>query len=300
MSAIFSKPFDARAVAPSEAFETLPAGWYTAMIVQAEDKENSNKSGRYLELQFEIIGGDFNKRKVFERLNLVHPNDQTQDIAYRDFSAICHASGQLVVSNEQELYAKPMLIKIKVRAARTDTVTGKDYEASNEIKGYKAIDSTKPPVTGPPKSAANGPAAATVGAAPAWANGAAPAASPAQPPPAWAAPAAAAPVAAPVAPPVAAPPVPAAPVAPPAAAFPPEGWTPHPSAPGYFYKGQEVLTEAALRATMAPPIPAAPVVPPVPPAPAPAPAPAAGGAPPWAGAAAAPAAGGTPPWAVKP
>lgn len=30
--------------------------------------------------------------------------------------------------------------------------------------------------------------------------------------------------------------------------FPPEGWLPHPTAPGFFYKGQEVLPEADLRA----------------------------------------------------
>lgn len=38
-------------------------------------------------------------------------------------------------------------------------------------------------------------------------------------------------------------------VPPPAApAFPPAGWTAHPRAPGYFYCGQEVLSEADLRA----------------------------------------------------
>jgi hypothetical protein len=47
-------------------------------------------------------------------------------------------------------------------------------------------------------------------------------------------------------------PAPAGPGPPPApapapAAFPPPGWTPHPQAPGYFYRGQEVLSEADLR-----------------------------------------------------
>lgn len=45
----------------------------------------------------------------------------------------------------------------------------------------------------------------------------------------------------------AAPPLPGVPPAPPAP-FPPPGWMAHPTAPGYFYKGQEVITEAALRA----------------------------------------------------
>lgn len=52
----------------------------------------------------------------------------------------------------------------------------------------------------------------------------------------------------------AAPPAPGAPPAPhtgymaPPAVFPPAGWLAHPTAPGYYYKGQEVLTEEQLRA----------------------------------------------------
>lgn len=52
------------------------------------------------------------------------------------------------------------------------------------------------------------------------------------------------PLASPAPAPVGAPPPPPAVPAP----FPPAGWAVHPNAPGYFYKGQEVLTEAALRA----------------------------------------------------
>src|SRR5690606_8392219 len=48
------------------------------------------------------------------------------------------------------------------------------------------------------------------------------------------------------------PPVPPAPnesyMAPSAPVWPPEGWKAHPQSAGYFYKGQEVLTEAQLRA----------------------------------------------------
>jgi len=69
--------------------------------------------------------------------------------------------------------------------------------------------------------------------------------------------------------PVYAPPVPGAAVAPPVTAWPPAGWTPHPQAPGHFYQGQVVKTEAELRA-MFPATPAV-VAPPanVPPAPVP-------------------------------
>lgn len=46
--------------------------------------------------------------------------------------------------------------------------------------------------------------------------------------------------------------------------FPPAGWLAHPSAPGHFYKGQEVLTEAALRAKYPPAPPVAVQAPPPP------------------------------------
>ena len=61
-------------------------------------------------------------------------------------------------------------------------------------------------------------------------------------------------------------PIPAAPTPPPVPqqlqleAFPPTGWLAHPTAPGFFYRGQEVKSEADLRAMTAapPPPPAAP------------------------------------------
>jgi len=72
------------------------------------------------------------------------------------------------------------------------------------------------------------------------------------------------------------PPMPAAPVAPAApmaTPFPPAGWQAHPTAPGYYWMGTEVLTEADLRARFpaapaTPVAPAAPVVPAAPVAPA--------------------------------
>jgi hypothetical protein len=47
---------------------------------------------------------------------------------------------------------------------------------------------------------------------------------------------------------MAAPPPPPVLAPPPPPVFPPPGWAAHPAAPGYFYRGQEVVTEAQLRA----------------------------------------------------
>jgi hypothetical protein len=100
------------------------------------------------------------------------------------------------------------------------------------------------------------PPAPVAPAAPAAGGWQPPAGAPAQP---WNAQPGAPAAPAPVAPPAPLPPPPVAPVAPPPpAVFPPPGWTAHPSAPGYFYQGQEVVDEATLRArTAAPGLPAA-------------------------------------------
>ena len=235
--------FDASTVAPQAAAEIFPAGWYNCEITDAEVKATRGKSGgTRANFELTVTSGDHKGRKVWAGINVKNANPLAQEIGQRELSAICHAVGIINVSDLAQFVGKHLQVKVKVRKASTEDKE-KGYEDRNEPSGFKAIED----------GAVSAPPAAT-------------------PPPAVAPP-----VTAPA--PVAAPPAPVAPVAPPAAVaeFPPAGWIAHPSSPGYYYQGQEVKSEAELRATMAPP--AAPAVPAVPTAP---PAPAAGSPPPWA------------------
>lgn len=168
--------FDATTVQPSDVFDPIPAGWYNAVIDQSEMKPARTEGNFYLELRFNVIDGQYVGRKLFTRLNLRNANPTAQEIAYRDLSAICHATGVVRVSNSGELHNKPMKVRVKIRAAQGE------YEASNEIGGYKNISD----------ASAGGAPAANV--AP-WAGQSASQAAPVQttaPAPAPAAPAAAA------------------------------------------------------------------------------------------------------------
>lgn len=252
--------FDASTVSPSESIEAIPAGWYNAQIDQSEMKPTKDGSGAYLELRFSVLDGQYANRKVFTRLNLRNGNPVAQEIAYKQLSAICHATGVMQVQDSQQLHGRPLKIKVKVRAASGD------YEASNEISSFKNINEQ---VDGP------------VGVAPAAAGGAPWAQQPAAAP--QAAPWAAQPAAAPVAPaqqsaPPAAAPAPAAPAWQPPAAQQP--WA------------QQPAPQAAPVQQPAPPQPQAAAAP-AQAAPQPA-----GAVPPWMQQAAAPAAGATPPWAA--
>lgn len=56
--------FDATQVAPSQALDPIPAGWYIGHIVESELTENRNKDGAYINFQIEVLDGPY--------LSLIH------------------------------------------------------------------------------------------------------------------------------------------------------------------------------------------------------------------------------------
>lgn len=283
--------FDASQVAPSEGRPNpVPENWYNLIADESEIKPAANNpNNAYLKVRFAVMDGEFAGRKIFKNFNIKNDNPVAQQIGYSELSALAHAVGVLLVQDSQQLHGIPFKGHVKVRAGQPKNPqdpNGEKYDPQNEIVTFKNVNDpaaqTSVVSAAPSGFTPPAPAAAPAAGGVPWAKppGAAPAAvPPAMPAQPWAQPAAAAP---------AAPPPPPPPPAPVAAAFPPAGWTAHPSSPGYYYQGQEVLDEAALRARIAPP--AAPPAPPAPPAapaapaavPAAAPAVAQTMAPPWA------------------
>ena len=157
--------FDANTVAPAAPIEVLPPGDYTVQIVRSEMKLTADKMGKFLELEMDVIDGSFVGRKMWDRLNLVNANAQAAEIAARTLSAICHATGQMAVSDSEQLHFKPLIATVKVRPAGPDK-TGVHREAQNNVAGYKAAGSA-PARTHTTAPAAVKPAAAA-GAVPPW------------------------------------------------------------------------------------------------------------------------------------
>lgn len=125
--------FNAQNVNPQTAFEPLPAGWYPVAITASESRPTKNGNGAYLHLELTVIDGNHKGRKVYDRLNLWNPNQTATEIAYRTLSAICHAVGVLEVGDSVQLHNLPLEAKVSIRAADGA------YEASNEVKGYRAV-----------------------------------------------------------------------------------------------------------------------------------------------------------------
>lgn len=91
--------FDATGVEPAAPRDLLPPGKYPVHIVQSEMRPTRSGDGQYLWLELDVIEGPHQGRKIWDQLNLVNPNQQTVDIAQRTLSAICHAVGQMQVSD---------------------------------------------------------------------------------------------------------------------------------------------------------------------------------------------------------
>lgn len=62
----------------------------------------------------EVLDGLVTGRRMFDRLNLVHANPQTVEIAQRSLSAICHATGRMQVQDSEELHLVPMVADVTV------------------------------------------------------------------------------------------------------------------------------------------------------------------------------------------
>jgi hypothetical protein len=166
--------FDASGVEPAAPMELLPPGRYVAQIVQSEMQPTKAGDGQLLKLVFEVLEGPSARRKIFDQLNLVNRNEQTVEIAQRTLSAICHAVGQVHVSDSEQLHFKPLIVTLKVQPAGNDKY-GVYREARNKVSGYSAAkagsNSVAPSQAAPPPRPATTPVPASrpgTGSTPPW------------------------------------------------------------------------------------------------------------------------------------
>lgn len=169
--------FDASQVAPKSPFAPIPAGTYLAHIIESDVSPLKTGNGMALKLTFEILDGQFKDRKIFNNLNIQHTNPDTQKYAQQDLSAICHATGNIKLTETSALHFKPVKIKVTIRPASGG------YDEVNAIKGYESATGAKPatfsapaapaanaPVTPPFAPAAAAAPAAPASNVPAWAR----------------------------------------------------------------------------------------------------------------------------------
>jgi hypothetical protein len=162
--------FDSRKVEPIGGFTPLPKGEYIVLITASERKPTKKGDGEYLQLTYDVVEPvNFKGRKLFDRLNIINPNETAQDIAQRALSAICRSVGVEVPKTSEELHNIPFKVKVGINPAKGE------YNESNKIDSYapmvgkldtKVVGAVaKKPATAPAAKPAAAPATAIAGVA---------------------------------------------------------------------------------------------------------------------------------------
>jgi hypothetical protein len=130
--------FDATKVEPMNDFSPIPTGEYTAVITASDMKDTKSGSGKYLQLTYQIVDGEYKNRLIFENINLINSNEVAVQIAQKTLSSICHAVGVLHPRDSNELHDKPLMIKVGIRPASGE------YGEQNIIKARGPLKSSSP------------------------------------------------------------------------------------------------------------------------------------------------------------
>jgi len=138
-------------------FEPLPAGWYTVKVTDANLKSTKAGDGSYIAVRYDVLGPTHQGRVVFGNLNIHNPNPKAEEIGRQQLGDLMRAIGLKSVEDTDQLIGGECSIKLSIREAANG------YEASNDIKGWKAMDGASMPA---PEAAP----AATAKAAPPWAK----------------------------------------------------------------------------------------------------------------------------------
>jgi hypothetical protein len=155
---------------PDDDYSLIPPGRYLAQVIESKLDDTRNGTGQILTLTFEIMEGEFERRRVWERLNIVNANPDAQRIAQQSLKRLCDASGAGAINDSEELHFKPVVIDVGIRQDKSG-----QYRDQNSIKGYYPAQAA--PAAAPARQTTQRqPAAAPAqqqrpAAAPAQANG---------------------------------------------------------------------------------------------------------------------------------
>ncbi|CAK0774086.1 putative DUF669 domain-containing protein [Gammaproteobacteria bacterium] len=76
-----------------DGFTPIPEGIYRMQAVNVDLKSTKDERGKYLSVQFEVIGPEYARRKIFENFNIKHDNHQTVEIALKSLKGWIKACG---------------------------------------------------------------------------------------------------------------------------------------------------------------------------------------------------------------
>lgn len=132
--ALFEREFASEELPQGEAYELVPAGWYSACISEAGLASNKSGTGEVLKIKFTILGPTHEGRVIFGNLNIKNQSQKAEEIALQDLRAIMESIALSRVKDTDQLIGGNLRIKV------TKVAANGDYAEKNEVRGYKPID----------------------------------------------------------------------------------------------------------------------------------------------------------------
>ena len=118
-------------------FEPIPDCEVVAQIIETVHTIKDGGAKERHVFTWEILDGQYAKRRIWDGQNTRHPNAQTQEIASRAVKDIAKAVGHVgPVTNSEQIEFKPVMIRVRTEPAQNG------YGPKNVVRGYKALGGT--------------------------------------------------------------------------------------------------------------------------------------------------------------
>ena len=113
-------------------FAPLPAGWYSANIIESELKDTNSGTGQYIKIRYDITGPTHQGRVVFGMLNIKNDNEVAEKIGLQQLLRLMKVIGlEWPPEDTDQFVGNSLEIKLKIKPARGE------YGESNDVCGYK-------------------------------------------------------------------------------------------------------------------------------------------------------------------
>ena len=141
MSFFQDNQFDAKAIDTTNNFDPIPEGIYRVLVVSAEERPTANGNGQGLNVQYEVVEGQYKGRKLFHWINLRNQSKVAEEIGHKALALLCLATNVPQPRSPAELCGKLIQVVVKV--------TERNGEKRNEIKAILLHPSDVAPTSQP-------------------------------------------------------------------------------------------------------------------------------------------------------
>jgi len=145
---------DVKDIPTESAFAPLPAGWYQASVKAVELKTSNAGTSTYMNIQYSILGSTHQGRVVFGMCGVSNQDPEKEGTSRYFMGQLMRAAGIQRLTDTDQLVGANLEIKLTVRAKTAE------YDASNNVKEYRAISGSSLPTAQKVESVAAAPSSA--------------------------------------------------------------------------------------------------------------------------------------------